>query len=107
MSKEQFRKFNREFEEENEWMEFFNRIVCLLQNAIAEDAATDPEAASRYDTMVHELEDRPESFTLWACCVPAISGYKSKYKRHSLAIVMTLIIGAVILCIILFKLKIL
>jgi hypothetical protein len=107
MSKEQCRKFKKEFEKENEWLQFFNRTGCLLRNAIAEDAANDPAARSRYDTMVHELEDRHESFTLWACCVPAIPGYKSRHKRHSWDVVMTLIILAVILCIILFKLKVL
>jgi len=76
-SKQESRQIFEAFEQENDWHEFLERISGLLRNAIAEDALEDPEAPARYDAMVHELEDRPASFTLWACCVPAIRHYKS------------------------------
>ena len=106
-SKEDGRKISEEFDRENEWQEFLNRINGLLRNAIAEDGANDPEAPARYDGMVHPLEGRRESFTLWACCVPAIPGYKSAGSRHWLTIVVQLLILAVIICVALHALKIL
>src|SRR5215470_13611871 len=77
MSKDEYWKFDEEFKRENEWQAFMDRISGLLRSAIAEDASNDPDAPAPYDAMVHKLEDRQKSFTLWACCVPAISGYKS------------------------------
>jgi hypothetical protein len=109
MSKGEYKTFRREFERENDWIEFQNRVSGLLRDAIAEDAANDSGAPARYDDMVHKLEDRPESFTLWACCVPAISGYKSIDHRSAVttqAVVLALVL-AVIAYIILHALKVL
>ena len=106
MAKEEYWKFNKEFEQENEWQGFMDRMSGLLRNAIAEDAAHDPEAPARYDAMVHKLEDRPESFTLWACCVPAISGYKSIDQPGWRGIVIWLVVLAVIVFIVLHAVKI-
>jgi hypothetical protein len=55
-----------------------DRISGLLRNAIENDTSQDPEAAARFDELVHRLEDSSEDFTLWCCCVPAIQGYKSE-----------------------------
>lgn len=84
---------------------FMDRISGLLRSAIAEDTATDPDAPNGYDAMVHKLEDRPESFTLWACCVPAIPGYKS--VDHRTTIIVWLGVLAVIVIVVLHALKIL
>jgi hypothetical protein len=105
MSKEEYWKFDEEFKPENEWQDFMDRISGLLRSAIAEDAANDPDAPARYDAMVHKLEDRPESFTLWACCVPAISGYKS--VDHRTTIIVWLGVLAVIVFVFLHALRIL
>lgn len=105
MSKEQRRAFSKEFDRENDWQEFLDRIGSLLRRAIAEDAEKDPQAPDRYDAMVHQLEDRPESFTLWACCVPAISGYKSKTRWQLTDVVVLLFVLAVIFTVILHLLK--
>ena len=100
-SKEESRQIFEEFERANDWQEFLKRISGLLRNAIAEDALQDPEAPARYDAMVHELEDRPESFTLWACCVPAIPGYKSESRWGFADVAVFLLVIAVILYVIL------
>jgi hypothetical protein len=99
MSKGQYKKFRNEFECESDWQGFLERISGLLHNAIAEDAANDPGAPARYDEMVHQLEDRPESFTLWACCVPAISGYKSIHHRSTVttqAVVLSIVLAVIV-----------
>jgi len=105
MSKDEFQKFENEFGGVHAWQPFLDRISGLLKRAIAEDAANDPTVPARYDEMVHKLEDRPESFTLWACCVPAISGYKA--NNHRTTIIVWLAVLAVIVFIVLHALKIL
>lgn len=96
MAKEEHRQFSKQFDQEVGWQEFLDRTSGLLSRAIAEDSEKDPAAASHYDQMVHDLEQHGDSFTLWACCVPAIKGYKSQTTEtwHSLvpAIVIIFII---------------
>jgi hypothetical protein len=106
MSKEERKAFQKEFERENEWMEFFKRVVELMKNAIAEDAATDPGAPARYDAVVHELEDDDDSFTLWACCVPAIPGYKSNEGSQWPMLIVLIAVLAVIVYLLLRTMKI-
>lgn len=105
MSKNEYRKFEKEFGGVDAWQPFLDKISGLLKRAIEEDAANDPTAPARYDAMVHKLEDRPESFTLWACCVPAISEYKSIDRRTT--IVVWLVVLGVLAYIVLHALKIL
>jgi len=108
MAKDEFGKFNDEFEREYTWQGFLDRISGLLRRAIEEDAANDPDAPRRYDNMVHELEGAPESFSLWACCVPAIPHYKSAPGSGSWAhIIVTGAILAVVIVIVLRALKVL
>ena len=107
MSRDEYRKFDKEFGGVDAWQPFLDKISGLLKRAIEEDAASDPTAPGRYDAMVHKLEDRPESFTLWACCVPAISRYKSQGKPRFTDRVVLVVILAVIAYIILHALKIL
>lgn len=106
MSKDERKAFKEEFERENKWMEFFKRIVELMKNVIAEDAATDPKAPARYDAMVHELEDDDDSFTLWACCVPAIPGYKSNERSQWPMLIIPIAVLAVIVYVVLHSMKI-
>ena len=82
-----------------------DRISGLLRSAIAEDAANDPDAPARYNKMVQQLEDRPESFTLWACCVPAIPGYKSIQKPGFISVLTLLGVVAAIVLVILHLVK--
>jgi len=107
MSKDEARKFDKEFGGIDAWQPFLNRVSGLLKRAIEEDAASDPTAPARYEAMVHDLEDRWESFSLWACCVPAISGYRSRGQPTWLGIAVVLAVLAVIAYIILHALKIL
>lgn len=88
------------------WQPFLDRISGLLRRAIEEDDANDPAAPARYDLMAHKLEDRLESFNLWACCVPAMSGYKSQDQSSWLGIAITIGVLAVIACMVLHALKI-
>jgi len=57
--------------------------------------------------MVKKLENDPESFTLWACCVPAFwkSGSRFSWKARNVAVL--LIVLALIFYIALRALKIL
>ena len=82
-----------------------DRVSGLLRRAIVEDTANDPDAPARYNKMVQRLEDRPESFTLWACCVPAIPGYKSIQKAGFISGLMLLGVVAVIVLVILHLIK--
>ena len=107
MSKDEARKFDKEFGGIDAWQPFLNRVSGLLKRAIEDDAASDPTAPARYEAMVHDLEDRWESFSLWACCVPAISGYRSRGQPTWLGIAVVLAVLAVIAYIILHALKIL
>lgn len=106
LSGEEFRKLDEEFGGIDAWQPFLDRISGLLRRAIAEGSASDPTASARYDAMVHKLEDRPESFTLWACCVPAISGYQSIDQPGWRGIVIWLAVLAVIAFIFLHAVKI-
>ena len=103
MSKEEYQRFSDEFERQFDWQGFLDRTSGILQRAIAEDAQKDPLAPNRYNEMVRKLEGRKESFTLWACCVPAISGYKSAPSNQWLPFVVVL---GIVLAIMLFALKI-
>ena len=107
MPKDEARRLEEEFGGIDAWQPFLDKISGLLRRAIEEDAASDPEAPARYDAMVHDLEDRWESFSLWACCVPAISGYKSKGRPTLVGMAVVLAVLAVIAYMVLHALKIL
>jgi hypothetical protein len=107
MSKEEYRTFDKEFGGVEAWQPFLDRISGLLRRAIEEDAASDPSTRDRYEAMVHDLEEHQESFTLWACCVPAISGYKSSHKQSLTDVIVLLFVHAVIASLIMHFLKIL
>jgi len=100
LPRKQAREFSRKFDRENNWQGFLDRVSGLLRNAIAEDTGKDPEAPHRYDAMVHEIEERRESFTLWACCVPAIPHYKSDqgpmWARIALCVFLLLIVTLIV-----------
>jgi hypothetical protein len=107
MSKEEYRAFDKEFGGVEAWQPSLDRISGLLRRAIEEDAASDPSARERYEVMVHDLEQHQGSFTLWACCVPAISGYKSSHRPSLTDVIVLLFVVAVIASLILRFLKIL
>ena len=107
MSRDEARKLGKEFGGIDAWQPFLNKISGLLKRAIEQDAASDPTAPARYEAMVHDLEDRWESFSLWACCVPAISGYKSKHKLGLVEVGVLLAVLGLIAFIVLHLLKIL
>jgi hypothetical protein len=106
MSKDEYQKFDERFNQEYTGQAFLDRVSGILSRAIAEDSATDQGAALRYDGMVHQLEDRPESFVLWACCVPALRGYKSNQAGGLRGTIIQFVIVLAILAIILRILKI-
>jgi hypothetical protein len=106
MPKDEARKFDVEFGGIGAWQPFLDKISGLLKRAIEEDTANDPTAPARYEAMVHDLEDRWESFNLWACCVPAIPGYKSKGQPTWLGIAVVVAVLAVIAYMVLRALKI-
>jgi hypothetical protein len=101
MAREEYRRFGKQFDQEVGWQKFLDRTSGLLGRAIAEDSEKDPAAVGRYDQMVHDLEQHGDSFTLWACCVPAIKGYKSQttWTWHSVvpAIVILFIVLVVLM----------
>jgi hypothetical protein len=107
MLKDEYRKFDKEFTRETNWQDFLDRISGILRRAIAEDAANDPTIPAQYKEMVNKLEDCDASFTLWACCVPALSEDWSKlsWKVHGVALL--IVVLAVIFGILLYCLKIL
>jgi hypothetical protein len=107
MPKKEYWKFDKEFGGVDAWQPFLDKISGLLRRAIEEDAACDPTAPARYEAMVHDLESHRESFTLWACCVPAISGYKSSLQPALTAVLVWLLMLAVLAYIVLHALKIL
>ena len=78
LSKGEGRKAMDEVEKEYGWQDFMERISGLLSRAIDEDVKKDPSVSRRFDELVHQLESSAEDFTLWACCVPAIRGYKAR-----------------------------
>jgi hypothetical protein len=107
MSKDESRRFHKDFGGMGAWQPFLDKISGLLKRAIEEDAVSDPTAPARYEAMVHDLEDRWESFSLWACCVPAIPGYKSSHKLGFRDIFVLLLVAAGIVVLVLHLLKIL
>lgn len=102
-SRKDYRRFSNEFVGRYSWPEFVARISGLLSRAIAEDTQSDPSAPQNYEGMVRQLEKRPESFSLWVCCVPAIKGYKPKSSNQTTLIVA--IIASIILFVVLKILK--
>lgn len=78
MDRDRARQAMDEVEKIYGWQEFMDRISGLLTHAIEHDTAADPTARGRFDGLVHRLESSKDDFTLWACCVPAISGYESE-----------------------------
>jgi hypothetical protein len=107
MSKDEARRLDKEFGGIDAWQPFIDKISGLLKRAIEEDAASDPAAPARYEEMVHGLENRWESFSLWACCVPAISGYKSQHQSKWVVGVVAVAVLAVIAYMVLHALRIL
>jgi hypothetical protein len=107
MSKDEYWEFDKEFGGVDAWQPFLEKVGGLLRRAIEEDAVNDPTASAHYEALVHDLENDEHSFTLWACCVPAISGYKSVHQYEWRSIAILLAILAVIAYILLHALKIL
>jgi len=107
MSKDEYWEFDKEFSRVDAWQPFLEKISGLLRRAIEEDAANDPIASAHYEAMVRELESHEQSFTLWACCVPAISGYKSVHQNGWPSIAILLGVLAVIVYILLHALRLL
>ena len=95
MSKGEYHKFDEEFQQRYAWQDFLDRMSGLLRRAIAEDELKDPTAGQRYSEKVHLLEGAPESFTLWACCVPALSGYESNNARSATFVQLGIVIAIV------------
>jgi hypothetical protein len=107
MAKEEHRRFSKQFDQEVGWQEFLDRTSGLLSRAIVEDSEKDPDAAGRYDQMVHDLEQHGDSFTLWACCVPAIKGYKSQTTGIWHSVVAAIVILFIVLMVSMRMLRIL